>query len=99
MAPLVATLIVAVTLALVLSDKLNHTIAAAGGAAAMIGAGLVLGFYSEEQALDAMHFGALGLLLGMMILVPSSRPLDSSNTSPSRPASYHEATPGGCFCC
>ena len=64
-----ATLIVAVTLALVLADKLNHTIAAAGGAAVMMVAGLVLGFYSEEQALESMHFGALGLLLGMMILV------------------------------
>lgn len=69
MAPIVATLIVAVTLALVLTDKLNHTIAAAGGAAVMMVAGLVLGFYSEEQALESMHFGALGLLLGMMILV------------------------------
>jgi Na+/H+ antiporter NhaD/arsenite permease-like protein len=69
MAPFVATLIVVVALALILTDKLNHTIAAAGGAAAMMGAGLLLGFYSEEQALDAMHFGALGLLLGMMVLV------------------------------
>jgi Na+/H+ antiporter NhaD/arsenite permease-like protein len=69
MAPFVATLIVVVALALILTDKLNHAIAAAGGAAAMMGAGLILGFYSEEQALEAMHFGALGLLLGMMVLV------------------------------
>jgi Na+/H+ antiporter NhaD/arsenite permease-like protein len=69
MAPYVATLIVVVALALILTDRLNHTIAAAGGAAAMMGAGLILGFYSEEQALEAMHFGALGLLLGMMVLV------------------------------
>ena len=68
-APIVATLIVVVTLALLLTDRLNHTIAAAGGAAAMMIAGLVLGFYSEEQALESMHFGALGLLLGMMTLV------------------------------
>jgi Na+/H+ antiporter NhaD/arsenite permease-like protein len=69
MAALVATLIVVVTLALLLTDKLSHTVAAAGGAAAMMAAGLILGFYSEEQALEAMHFGALGLLLGMMVLV------------------------------
>jgi Na+/H+ antiporter NhaD/arsenite permease-like protein len=69
MAPVVATLIVVVTLALLLTDKLNHTIAAAGGAAAMMIAGLVLGFFTEEQALESMHFGALGLLLGMMTLV------------------------------
>ena len=68
-APIVATLIVVVTLALLLTDKLNHTIAAAGGATAMMVAGLILGFYSEEQALDSIHFGALGLLLGMMTLV------------------------------
>ena len=35
----------------------------------MMSAGILLGFYSEEQALEAMHFGALGLLLGMMVLV------------------------------
>lgn len=69
MAPLVATLIVVATLVLILSDKLNHTIAAAGGAAAMMAAGLFLRFYTEEQALESMHFGALGLLLGMMTLV------------------------------
>jgi Na+/H+ antiporter NhaD/arsenite permease-like protein len=69
MAALVATLIVVVALALILTDKLNHTIAAAGGAAAMMAAGLILGFYSEEQALESIHFGALGLLLGMMVLV------------------------------
>jgi Na+/H+ antiporter NhaD/arsenite permease-like protein len=69
MAAVVAILIVVVTLVLLLTDKLQHTIAAAGGAAAMLAAGLILGFYSEEQALEAMHFGALGLLLGMMVLV------------------------------
>jgi Na+/H+ antiporter NhaD/arsenite permease-like protein len=69
MAPIVATLIVLVTLALILTDKLNHTIAAAGGATVMMAAGLLVGFYSEEQALGSIHFGALGLLLGMMVLV------------------------------
>ncbi len=69
MAPVVATLIVVVVLALILTDRLNHTIAAAAGAAVMMGAGLLLEFYSEEQALEAVHFGALGLLLGMMTLV------------------------------
>jgi Na+/H+ antiporter NhaD/arsenite permease-like protein len=68
-APIVATVIVVVTLVLILTDRLNHTVAAAGGAAAMMIAGLIIGFYSEEQALESMHFGALGLLLGMMILV------------------------------
>ena len=69
MAPIIATLILVVTLVLIFSDRLNHTIAAAAGAGAIMIAGIILGFYSEEQALESMHFGALGLLLGMMILV------------------------------
>jgi Na+/H+ antiporter NhaD/arsenite permease-like protein len=40
----------------------------------MVGAGLVLGFYSQEQALEAIEFEALGLLLGMMILVSILEP-------------------------
>lgn len=69
MGPIIATLIVVVTLTFILTDKLNHTIAAAGGATVMIVAGLILSFCSEEQALEAIHFEALGLLLGMMVLV------------------------------
>lgn len=68
-APIVSTLILIVTLALIFTDKLNHTIAAVGGAGAMMAVGIILGFYSEEQALESMHFEALGLLMGMMILV------------------------------
>jgi Na+/H+ antiporter NhaD/arsenite permease-like protein len=69
MAPYIATAIVLVTLFLIFTDKLNHTIAAAGGAGVMMVVGIILSFYSEEKALESMHFGALGLLLGMMILV------------------------------
>ena len=47
MALYIAILIVAVTLALILTDWLDHTTAAAGGAALMMIAGLVLGCYSE----------------------------------------------------
>lgn len=74
MVPVVAIIIVIVTLVLIFTDKLNHTIAAVAGAAMMMGAGLVLGFYSEEQALEAIEFEALGLLLGMMILVSILEP-------------------------
>jgi Na+/H+ antiporter NhaD/arsenite permease-like protein len=74
MAPIVATLIVAVTLALILANKLNHTIAAMAGAAGMLVAGTAMGFYSESQALEAIEFDALGLLLGMMILVSILEP-------------------------
>lgn len=74
MAALVATLIVIGTLALILTDKLNHTIAAVAGAAVMIGIGISMGFYSQELAIEAIEFEALGLLLGMMILVSILEP-------------------------
>jgi len=74
MVPIVASLIVVGALTLILTDKLNHTIAAVAGAAVMIGVGTGLGFYSEEQALEAIEFEALGLLLGMMILVSILQP-------------------------
>jgi Na+/H+ antiporter NhaD/arsenite permease-like protein len=74
MAPIVATAIVIVTLALIFSGKLNHTIAAIAGAMVMLGSGMVMGFYSEAQAIEAIEFDALGLLLGMMILVSIMEP-------------------------
>ncbi len=40
----------------------------------MVGLGRVLGFYSEEAALEAIDFNTLGLLLGMMILVAMLEP-------------------------
>jgi len=64
----VAIGIVAVTLFFILTDRLDHTIAAITGGAAMLGAGLLLGFYSETHALEVIEFNALALLLGMMIL-------------------------------
>ena len=74
MIPLVSTLIVIGTLGLILTDKLNHTIAAVAGAGVMIAVGISLGFYSQEQAIEAIEFEALGLLLGMMILVSILEP-------------------------
>ena len=74
MIPIVAALIVLVSLALILSERLDHTIAAMGGAALMMGAGKLLGFYSEHDALEAIEFDVLGLLLGMMIMVSILEP-------------------------
>jgi Na+/H+ antiporter NhaD/arsenite permease-like protein len=62
-------LIFAVSLYLVLSEKLNRTIVAIAGAALMICVGLLFNFYSEKEALQAIDFETIGLLLGMMILV------------------------------
>ena len=70
----VAITIMAFTLFFILTDKLDHTIAAITGGAAMLGAGFILGFYSEVQALEVIEFNALALLLGMMILVSILEP-------------------------
>jgi Na+/H+ antiporter NhaD/arsenite permease-like protein len=69
MAGFVAFTIFAVSLYLIFSEKLNRFIAAVAGAAVMLIAGQLLGFYSEKQALESIDMKTIGLLLGMMILV------------------------------
>ncbi len=71
---LVTTLIFGGSLYLVFSEKLNRTITAVTGAALMVAAGLVLGVYTEEQAIASIDFNTIGLLLGMMILVALLEP-------------------------
>ena len=66
---IVAAGIFIVTFVVILSERLHRTIAAMAGAAVMLAAGLLLGFYTQEEALAAIDFNTLGLLLGMMILV------------------------------
>ena len=48
---------------------MHRSIIAIAGAVLMVGIGKLLGFYSEQAALDAIDFNTLGLLLGMMMLV------------------------------
>lgn len=64
-----ATIVFGATFTLILSERIHRTIVAMVGAAVMLGAGLLFGFYSQHQALAAIDFNTLGLLLGMMILV------------------------------
>ncbi len=71
---LLTTLIFAVSLGLIFTEKINRTIAAMGGALLMTVVGRIGGFYSETQALAAVDFQTLGLLLGMMILVALLEP-------------------------
>lgn len=65
----VAIVIFVSTFAGILSGKVHRTVAAAIGAAVMVMAGLAMDFYTEEDALDAIDFNTIGLLMGMMILV------------------------------
>lgn len=66
---MVASLIFLITLVVILTERIHRTTAAGLGAAAMIIVGIEMGFYSQEEALLAIDFNTLGLLLGMMILV------------------------------
>jgi len=63
-----------VCLFLIFSEKLNRTITAMIGAVVMVGLGKVLHFYSQEQAVEAIDFNTVGLLLGMMTLVSLLEP-------------------------
>lgn len=71
---LVAGLVFAVSLYVILTEKVHRTIVAIAGATVMVGVGKALGFYSEEQALASVDFGTLGLLGGMMTLVALLEP-------------------------
>lgn len=71
---LVSGTIFGVSLYLILTEKLHRTIVAAAGAAVMVGVGILAGFYSEEEAIRAIDFETIGLLLGMMVLVALLEP-------------------------
>jgi len=67
-AQIVSALIFAATFAMILSDRVDRTIVAMAGGAVMVSVGMLMGFYSQEQALRAIDFNTLGLLLGIMIM-------------------------------
>ncbi len=73
-AGILAALIFLICLLFIFSEKVNRTIAAMAGAVLMVAAGLALGFYSQQKALESIDFNTLGLLLGMMILVALLEP-------------------------
>jgi len=73
-AQILASLIFLASLWLIFSEKLNRTITGFLGAALMVGLGKLLGFYDKTQAVAAVDFNTLGLLLGMMILVALLEP-------------------------
>jgi Na+/H+ antiporter NhaD/arsenite permease-like protein len=74
MAGVVAFAIFSISLWLIFTEKLNRFIAAVAGAAVMLVAGHLLGFYSEAQAIAAIDVETIGLLLGMMIMVALLEP-------------------------
>ncbi|UCG24792.1 MAG: ArsB/NhaD family transporter [Chloroflexota bacterium] len=69
MASILSILIFVVALILIFSEKVQRAIVATVAAALMVGVGIIFGFYSEQDAIDAIDFETLGLLMGMMLLV------------------------------
>ncbi len=65
----VATCVLAVTYAVIISEKVNRSIVALLGAAAMV----FVGVMNQEEALKGVDWNTIGLLTGMMILVSVSR--------------------------
>ncbi len=65
----VATAIFVVTYLLIIFDVFHQTVAALIGAVAMVLAGTYFGFLTWEEAILAIDFEVIGLLLGMMIIV------------------------------
>jgi len=62
-------LLFAASFAGILAGKVHRAIFAVLGAVVMVLLGLVLDFYSQEEALRAIDFNTLALLFGMMVIV------------------------------
>lgn len=69
MTELSAVVIFVVTLVTLFAERLHRVIVSGIGAAVMVATGLLLHFYDEEHAIEAIDFETLALLMGMMILV------------------------------
>jgi Na+/H+ antiporter NhaD/arsenite permease-like protein len=65
----VSTCLLAVTYAVIMSEKVNRAIVALVGAGLMI----VVGVLDQEEAIKGIDWNTIGLLTGMMILVSISR--------------------------
>src|SRR5499427_3805667 len=66
---MVSTVILCITYAAIIWDKLNRAIVALIGAALMVGSGAL----DQNEALKGIDWNTIGLLTGMMILVSVSR--------------------------
>jgi len=65
----VSTVILAVTYAIIMSEKVNRAIIALIGASVMI----LVGVFDQSEAIKGIDWNTIGLLTGMMILVSISR--------------------------
>src|ERR1043165_7460514 len=65
----VSTVILAVTYAIIMSEKINRAIIALIGASAMV----LVGVFDQTEAVRGIDWNTIGLLTGMIILVSISR--------------------------
>ena len=65
----VSTVILLVTYAIIMTEKVNRAIIALVGACVMV----LVGVFSQEEAIKGIDWNTIGLLTGMMILVSVSR--------------------------
>jgi Na+/H+ antiporter NhaD/arsenite permease-like protein len=65
----VATALLALTYAIIISEKINRSVVALLGASLMV----IVGVMDQEEALKGVDWNTIGLLTGMMILVSISR--------------------------
>jgi Na+/H+ antiporter NhaD/arsenite permease-like protein len=65
----VSTVILAVTYAIIMSEKINRAIIALIGASVMV----LVGVFDQAEAIKGIDWNTIGLLTGMMILVSISR--------------------------
>ena len=66
---IVSSLIFAITFFFILTERIHRTVIGMVGAVLMVGAGMYYHFYEPGQALHAIDFNTIGLLLGMMVIV------------------------------
>ncbi|MES9969317.1 MAG: ArsB/NhaD family transporter [Candidatus Thiodiazotropha sp.] len=69
-----SALVLAVSYVLIFSERMHRTIAAILGAVVMIGVGMWMGFYTQEEAILAIDGNTILLLAAMMMLVALLRP-------------------------
>lgn len=74
LAAILSSILFVTSLILIFWEKINRVIVSLAGGALMVLLGRLLGFYSEQQALEAIDFNTLGLLFGMMLLVALLEP-------------------------
>lgn len=87
----VSTCVLAVTYAVIMSEKVNRAIVALIGAGVMI----IVGVLDQQEAIRGIDFNTIGLLTGMMILVSISRRSGMFQYLAIRSAQIAKAHPAG----